>query len=80
MKDPCIDCIVQVNCSKICKERENYTALCNDAAKYYKSRRIGHYNLEAVRMNPKEFTKSMTRQNDVWDRNAKIMGVYKKVK
>jgi hypothetical protein len=74
MVDPCIDCVVNVNCSKICKVRENYTALCNDAAKYYKSHKVGGFNLEAVRRYPKDFTKSFNKQNEAWTRNRKILG------
>jgi uncharacterized C2H2 Zn-finger protein len=76
MKDPCIECMVHVNCSKICKDRENYTALCNDAAKYYKSHKAGgfNFNLEAVRRYSKDFTQSFNKQNEAWTRNRKILG------
>jgi hypothetical protein len=31
MKDPCDDCLIKVNCTKTCEEKDNFTALLKDA-------------------------------------------------
>lgn len=38
MKDPCDDCLVQVNCSEFCWEKQNYTTLVENAYRMHMGR------------------------------------------
>jgi hypothetical protein len=44
MKDPCDDCLVQVNCSEACWEKKNYITLVRNAYDMHTSRNTGYSN------------------------------------
>lgn len=67
MRDPCLECIVQVNCTKICKERENYTILCNDAVKCFTK------NRPLMIEKSRDFRKAVERRDNTWRRNQHII-------
>ena len=66
MKDPCEECLVKVNCTQVCPEKENYKTLLKSAVRHFKKDVI--YNVSALKeLEKKHFLKydKMLRETQV---------------
>lgn len=62
MKNPCDNCIVKVNCTEVCPDKENYNTLLKDAMRHFSNinvRTNRRYSSEYRRFNGKH-TRSQT--------------------
>ena len=52
MKNPCEECLVKVNCTQVCPEKENYKTLLKHAKKHFKRDTV--YNISSLKQADKK--------------------------